>query len=252
MGKVAGKAAASGPPVKAVKGPLTRLEGVVDGVDTGRDAPAFRVALLVSVACNLVLGAVVCVLTGILVMLFPLKEKVPWLLTLHDAKDAVVEVQPVQMRSTAMLRAEEAWVRSYVLARESVVRDPQEMAERVRKPGQGDPGGFIARRSSPQVFESFLARQEDFIRQALARGVSREVTLEDPVENPGSGLWTVTLRVEERDRGRVLASSRWRVRIRVAFVGYEAQARSFSLQQDERWLAELFGFKVVQYDPAQI
>lgn len=231
------------------------LFGLINRFDTGQDVPVYRTALAVvggvaagSMMLNLVLGATIAVLV-------PNRQVELRLVTFSPAKDAVVEISTLTQRSPAWPKAEEAWVRQYIQVREGVLPDRELMTQRTQPPSPngGHPGGWLARRSTKQVYDAWKLRHEAFIRAALERGITRMIEIEDPVERPagpGSSVYTVTFRTTDTEQGVSAPSRRWRVTLRVGYAGQVKRQAEELVQSD--LVDEIFGFTVLSYEIAEI
>ncbi len=218
--------------------------------DSGQDVPVLAKALRVigvvamgSIGLNLVLG-------GVIASMMPLREVVPYFLEISPAVDATVRlVKASQTSELDWARAERAWVRQYVEVAESVVADGVVMAERVRPPGNGNRGGWLARRSTGPVYQAWRVRMEQFVKGALQRRLTRVVAIEEPIEQPAPGVYTISFRTHDSEAGREGPPQRWRVTLRVA---YAQQVELKDEPEKSSMVDEIFGFTVVGYEYAKL
>ena len=232
------------PPKDKGSSDLVAVERVWDHHDSGdgRDAVGWvartlAIGLCLSLAVNVVLGQAISRLT-------PLKEKVPYVLTVAPAMDAVVEATPLRRRTSSFAVQERAWVAQYVRIREGVVNDRTLMADRLR-PNDG----WVVRRSSKDVYEDFKRRNQKFVGQALDRGAQREVRIES-VTSVSPGLYYVDFLLKDVEKGQDLGQHPMRVLLRVGYP--ELVELNGTIIEGEGLLPAdsdiAFGFRVIQYD----
>lgn len=218
--------------------------------DSGQDVPVLAKALRVVGVVTMGSIGLNLVLVGVVVSLLPLREVVPYFLEISPAVDATVRlVKASQESELDWARAERAWARQYVEIAEGVVPDNAVMAERVRAPGPGNRGGWLARRSTGPVYQAWRTRMEQFVNGALQRRLTRVVTIEEPIERPAPGVYTISFRTHDSEAGREGLPQRWRVTLRVAY----AQRVELKHEPEKSSMVdEIFGFTVVGYEYARL
>lgn len=163
-------------------------DGVISAADAARTYPtghAYRaqaIALRIVTAIALLLAAGNVAQALAIAKLVPSLRLVPLFLTTEPEQRTVVRIQPAVRDGTIVEQLEHGWVREYVIKAESVVPDPRVMTP-VVQPGSG----WIARRSTTEVYAAYRAGNEQYIRQALGERISRTVELDDPVRLPQAG-----------------------------------------------------------------
>ncbi|WP_211111982.1 VirB8/TrbF family protein [Azospirillum aestuarii] len=223
---------------------LVAVERVWDKHDSGDGigvvgwvARLLGILLCLSMALNITLGQA-------LVRLTPLKEKIPYAITVAPAMDAVVEAAPLRRQTTSFAVTERAWVAQYVRIREGVVADEGLMKVRMRPTD-----GWVARRSTTEVYEGFRARNQKLVIQALARGAERAVKIES-INLASPGLYYVDFTVRDTEKGMELGTQSLRVLLRIGYP--ELVELDGTIVEGEGLLPQdsdlAFGFRVIQYD----
>lgn len=212
----------------------------VKGYPTGH---AYRsqaiVTRILAAALLLALSAVVALAIAVS-QLVPSLRLVPLFLSIEPEQKTVVRVQPAVQDATIIDQLEHGWVRQYVIKSERVVPDASQMLPIVQPVD-----GWIARRSSVDVYAGFRSRNERYIRQAIAETVAREVRLDDPIRLPQPGrVYQVDfVSIEKTAEGQEIARHQLRAVLTVEYRATEAslaELRSGSLESP-------LGFVVVSY-----
>ena len=147
-------------------------------------ARAFAIITAVSLCCNVILILAI-------IQVIPLFRVEPYLLSFQAKKEQIYNIMPYVSNLTENKSITEAFVRSYVLQRSTIVNDETEMEIRWL------PGGIVQEMSSTGVYEEFVSktanRALDLVRK---RGLKRDINILT-VNELGQGLWQVEY--ESRD-----------------------------------------------------
>lgn len=190
-------------------------------------ARAFAIITAISLCCNVVLLLAIA-------QVIPLFRVEPYLLSFQNKEEQVYNIIPYSEDLTTNKSVTEAFVRSYVLQRSTIINDETEMEIRWL------PGGIVQEMSSSAVYDEFINktanRALDLVRQ---RGLQREVNILT-VNELGQGLW----QVEYETRDMYPSSSApelnyWTASLRVAY-------RKKSVKFNDR-LNNPVGFTVIRY-----
>ena len=212
----------------------------VAGYSTGHAYRAQAVALRVVTGC-LLLSLSANVATGLaVVQLVPSLRLVPLFLSVEPEQRTVVRIEPAIRDGTIPGQLEHGWVREFVLKAESVVPDSRLMLSIVQPAS-----GWLARRSTPEVYGAFRTANERYIRDAIAEQVTRTVALDDPVRLPQPGrVYQVDYTaVETAADGRELSRRRLRAVLSVEYRATEASLSEYRAGNVENPL----GFTVTSY-----
>ena len=190
-------------------------------------ARAFAIIVAISLCCNVVLLLAIA-------QVIPLFRVEPYLLSFQSKEEQVYNIIPYKDDLSANKSITEAFVRSYVLQRSSIVNDLSEMEIRWM------PGGPIQEMSSSAVYEEFVSktakRAMDLVKQ---RGLERSVNIMT-VNELGQGLWQVEY--ETKDMYPSSSSpdvNYWTASLKVVY-------RQKSVKFNDR-LNNPIGFTVVRY-----
>ena len=190
-------------------------------------ARAFAIVVAISLCCNVVLLLAIA-------QVIPLFRVEPYLLSFQSKEEQVYNIIPYKDDLLANKSITEAFVRSYVLQRSSIVNDLSEMEIRWM------PGGPIQEMSSPVVYDEFVnktaKRAMELVRK---RGLERSVNIVT-VNELGQGLW----QVEYETKDMYPSSSTpdinyWTASLRVTY-------RQKSVKFNDR-LNNPIGFTVIRY-----
>lgn len=166
-------------------------------------ARAFAIVSGVALAANLAL------LLAIGNML-PLKRVEPYLLTFQNKDEQVVRIQPLAANLAASDIISEAMIRQYVLLRNTMVSDVEEMAFRW---GQDGPMRWM---SSERVYGDFSKTLRGWLDRIRIDGLTREVRIESVVRQ--QNLWVVYIQTRDMlPEAEEPAISRWKVQVRIRY-----------------------------------
>lgn len=166
-------------------------------------ARAFAIVSAVALCVNLVLLVTI-------LHLMPLKRVEPFLLTFQNRDEQVVKIRPLSKDMAAEDIISEAMIRQYVLLRNTMVSDVDEMSFRW---GSDGPLRWM---SSNQVYNQFSKTVKDWLARIKLEGLTREVRIESVVRNQDTWLVYIVTRdmLPEAEEPVV---SRWRIRMSIKY-----------------------------------
>lgn len=166
-------------------------------------ARAFAIVSAVALCVNLVLLLAI-------VHLMPLKRVEPFLLTFQSKDEQVVRIRPLSKDMAAEDIISEAMIRQYVLLRNTMVSDVDEMSFRW---GADGPLRWM---SSPQVYKQFSKTVKDWLSRIKLEGLTREVRIESVVRQ--QNIWLVYIVTRDMlPEAEEPAISRWRIRLSIKY-----------------------------------
>jgi len=191
-------------------------------------ARAFAIVSAVALCLNLVLLLAI-------MHLMPLKRVEPFLLTFQNRDEQVVKIRPLAKDLAAEDIISEAMIRQYVLLRNTMIADVDEMAFR------WGPDGPLRWMSSSQVYNQFSKTVKDWLARIKLEGLTREVRIESVVRN--QNIWLVYIVTRDMlPEAEEPAISRWRIRLSIKYFGQE--------QKEVKYINRLknpLGFAVDRY-----
>ena len=191
-------------------------------------ARAFAIVSAVALCLNLVLLLAIA-------HLMPLKRVEPFLLTFQNKDEQVVRIRPLSKDLAAEDIISEAMIRQYVLLRNTMIADVDEMAFRW---GADGPLRWM---SSSQVYNQFSKTVKDWLSRIKLEGLTREVRIESVVRN--QNIWLVYIVTRDMlPEAEEPAISRWRIRLSIKYFGQE--------QKEVKYINRLknpLGFAVDRY-----
>ena len=191
-------------------------------------ARAFAIVSAVALCVNLVLLLAI-------VHLMPLKRVEPFLLTFQNRDEQVVRIRPLAKDMAAADIISEAMIRQYVLLRNTMISDVDEMSFRW---GSDGPLRWM---SSPQVYNQFSKTVNDWLNRIKLEGLTREVRIESVVRNQDTWLVYIVTR-DMLPEAEEPAISRWRVKLSIKYFAKE--------QREVKYIDRLknpLGFAVDKY-----
>ncbi len=142
--------------------------------------------------------------------MMPLKRVEPYLLTFQNKEEQVVKIRPLSKNLAAEDVISEAMIRQYVLLRNTMVADVDEMAFRW---GQEGPIRWM---SSNAVYNQFAKTIKDWLSRIKLEGLTREVRIESVVRN--QNIWFVYIITRDMlPEAEEPAISRWRIKLAIRF-----------------------------------
>ena len=166
-------------------------------------ARAFAIVSGVALCANLILLLAIG-------NLLPLKRVEPYLLTFQSKDEQVVKVQPLSTNLAASDIITEALIRQYVLLRNTMVADVEEMSFRWGAEGP------VRWMSSDRVYNEFNKTLRDWLERIKIDGLTREVRIESVVRQ--QNLWVVYIQTRDMlPEAEEPALSRWKVQVMVRY-----------------------------------
>lgn len=166
-------------------------------------ARAFAIVSAVALCVNLVLLLAIA-------HLMPLKRVEPYLLTFQNKEEQVVRIRPLAKDMSAEDIISEAMIRQYVLLRNTMVSDVDEMSFRW---GADGPLRWM---SSSAVYNQFSKTVKDWLSRIKLEGLTREVRIESVVRN--QNIWLVYIVTRDMlPEAEEPAISRWRIRLAIKY-----------------------------------
>lgn len=193
-------------------------------------ARAFAIVFAVSLCCNMILAYVI-------MAAIPLYRVEPYLFSFADKEEQIYTIEPVK-KIYEYKYLTEIFVREYVLLRNTVVNDVDEMERRWGK------GSTVQEMSSAGVYNDFRKKMaEDTIEKIRQYNITRNIKIVSVTEvggAKGQTWWQVEFRVEDMAPGyETPRLSVWVASVRIM---YRAKKVKFS----ER-LKNPLGFTVTDY-----
>ena len=166
-------------------------------------ARAFAIVSAVALCVNLVLLLAI-------VHMMPLKRVEPFLLTFQNKDEQVVKIRPLARDMAAEDIISEAMIRQYVLLRNTMISDVDEMSFR------WGPDGPLRWMSSAQIYNQFAKTVKDWLSRIKLEGLTREVRIESVVRN--QNIWLVYIVTRDMlPEAEEPAISRWRIRLSIKY-----------------------------------
>lgn len=166
-------------------------------------ARAFAIVSAVALCVNLVLLLAIG-------HMMPLKRVEPFLLTFQSRDEQVVKIRPLAKDMAAEDIISEAMIRQYVLLRNTMVSDVEEMSFR------WGPDGPLRWMSSAQVYNQFTKTVKDWLSRIKLEGLTREVRIESVVRN--QNIWLIYIVTRDMlPEAEEPAISRWRIKVSIKY-----------------------------------
>lgn len=191
-------------------------------------ARAFAIVSAVALCVNLVLLVAI-------MHLMPLRRVEPFLLTFQNKEEQVVKIRPLSKDLAAEDIISEAMIRQYVLLRNTMISDVDEMAFRW---GSDGPLRWM---SSNQVYNQFSKTVKDWLARIKLEGLTREVRIESVVRNQNTWLVYIVTR-DMLPEAEEPVISRWRIRMSIKYFSQD--------QKEVKYINRLknpLGFAVDRY-----
>ena len=181
--------------------------------------------------------------------LAPMVTVEPFLIINQDSSEEIVREEPITFDMSSKDKLMETFIRQYIIIRNTVINDPQEMRSRWM------PGSMMHLLSAPDVFLSFYMTAEsrwvDMFKQALVREV--EIISIGRQGGPRSPVWKVDFKTydlyDEQGKSQAQKEATLRVRYWTASVtAYFMRDRIFM----GRRLINPLGFTVTRYSQTEV
>ncbi len=180
-------------------------------VDALRERRYLWTARAFAIVSGVALAANFALLLAIGNML-PLKRVEPYLLTFQNKEDQVVRIRPLSADLAASDIISEAMIRQYVLLRNTMTSDVDEMSFRW---GTEGPMRWM---SSDRVYADFNKTRQDWLNRIKIDGLTREVRIESVVRQ--QNLWIVYIQTRDMlPEAEEPAISRWKVQVKIRYFG---------------------------------
>ncbi|MCK5296632.1 MAG: type IV secretion system protein [Alphaproteobacteria bacterium] len=191
-------------------------------------ARIFAVIAAVSVCGNILL-----ILT--LFQLVPLVRVEPFLLSFQNKSEQVVTIEPIIKDMASTKKVTETLIRQYILLRNTMVGDVEEMNRRWGVSGQ------VRWMSGDAVYAAFIKTSQRAIQKIQQDGFTREINIRTVIRHGSSSRWQVEF--DTRDMLPQLEEPsvhRWVATLRI---GYKEQRVIFANR-----LKNPLGFQILEYD----
>jgi len=180
-------------------------------VDALRERRYLWTARAFAIVSGVALAANFALLLAIGNML-PLKRVEPYLLTFQNKEEQVVKIRPLSADLGASDIISEAMIRQYVLLRNTMTSDVEEMTFRW---GTDGPMRWM---SSDRVYGEFNKTRQDWLNRIKIDGLTREVRIESVVRQ--QNLWIVYIQTRDMlPEAEEPAISRWKVQVKIRYFG---------------------------------
>ena len=192
-----------------------------------------------STICAVVLGLVVIALVCLIIVLFPLKEVRPMLVTLKEKGEQVVRIEPITRNEKATTLLMETLSRQYVTLRETI--DLQTEDVRWKQ---------LSLMTGPQLNDEFMSlmkpeNQDSPFKKRLDDNVTREVEILSSTSLAPSApnIFQVEWISRDRHKGQVIGQGHWISTLTVSLEPHEVSL-------EDQYINPI-GFNVTHYTLAQ-
>lgn len=192
-----------------------------------------------STICAVVLGLVVIALVCLIIVLFPLKEVRPMLVTLKEKGEQVVRIEPITRNEKATTLLMETLSRQYVTLRETI--DLQTEDVRWKQ---------LSLMTGPQLNDEFMSlmkpeNQDSPFKKRLDDNVTREVEILSSTSLAPSApnIFQVEWISRDRHKGQVIGQGHWISTLTVSLEPHEVSL-------EDQYINPI-GFTVTHYTLAQ-
>ena len=168
----------------------------------------------------------------------------PLLLIKQSDSDSMVRYEAISTKMPSIRQFTEMFIKQYVIMRNTVINDEQEMRTR------WGPGGIVHSLSMPAVYANFVGMNAESIDKMFDDGYSSEVQIDEMEKEETSPAWSVIFTVYNlsKDRSRngslTLKTQRYKASITPKFI---PERRMFRAR-----LINPLGFTVIKYNQSEI
>jgi len=169
----------------------------------------------------------------------------PLLITNQNDSTNMLRYEPITNKMPSLKQLNEMFIRQYIIMRNTVINDAQEMRTR------WGPGGIVHYLSAPQVYKEFVGKNINAVHRMFDNGYSSEVRIDEMYkESQSSPAWTVRFTVFHLSRSRgeggalTLKTQRYKASITPKFVEARRVIRAR--------LINPLGFTVLKYSQSEI
>lgn len=226
-------------------GPDIRFISEVGKADKSAKEVYFRwLSRLVILCAAVSLGFFLCA-SLVIFRLAPEIIVEPLLLIKQSDSQSMVRYEPITPKMPSLRQFTEMFIRQYVIMRNTVINDEQEMRTR------WGPGGIVNFLSAPDVYADFVGRNAASVDKMFDNGYSSEVRINQlgkESENDPAWFAVFTIYNLSKDRGKngalTLKTQRYRASITPKFIPERSIYRTR--------LINPLGFTVVKYNQSEI
>lgn len=170
----------------------------------------------------------------------------PLLIIRQNDSDSMVRYEPIDKKMPSLKQFTEMYIKQYVIMRNTVINDLQEMQTRWGY------GGIVQYMSAPDVYADFVGKNADSVDEMFDNGYSSEVRIDSISREGGenSPAWSVEFTVFNLSKGRkkggelTLKTQRYKVSITPRFIPERQLVRPR--------LINPLGFTVLKYNQSEI
>ncbi|MBQ7633182.1 MAG: type IV secretion system protein [Alphaproteobacteria bacterium] len=169
----------------------------------------------------------------------------PLLIINQKDSETTVRYEPIDKKMSSEKQLTEMYVRQYIIMRNTVINDEQEMRTR------WGPGGIVQYMSAPDVYKEFVGMNAASIEKMFDNGYSSEVYIDKiGKESENSPVWSVKFTVYNLSRARNDTGA-----LTLKSVRYNASVTPVYLEERRLLKARLLnpiGFTVIKYSQSEI
>ena len=168
----------------------------------------------------------------------------PLLITMQDDSDTMVRYEPIDEKMPSLQQLTEMFIKQYVIVRNTVINDFQEMRTR------WGPGGIVQYLSTSDVYTDFVGQNMNSVDKMFDNDYSSEVRIDEINREGSSNVWSVVFTVYNLSKGRgssgalTLKTKRYKASITPRFIPERSIYRAR--------LINPLGFTVVKYNQSEI
>ena len=169
----------------------------------------------------------------------------PLLIIRQSDSQSMVRYEPITVKMPSIRQLTEMFIKQYVIMRNTVVNDEDEMRTR------WGPGGIVYCLSAPDVYRDFVGANINSVNKMFDPGYSSEVKIDNLKKEGESGsVWIVEFTIFNLSKARgkdgslVLKTKRYRVSITPKFIPERQLYRAR--------LINPLGFTVMKYNQSEI
>ena len=192
-----------------------------------------------STICAVVLGLTVIALICLIIVLFPLKEVQPMLVTLKDKGEQVVRIEPLERNEKAQILLMETLSRQYVSLRETIDLQTEEVRWK-----------HLSLMTGSQLNEEFMSlmkpeNQDSPFKKRQEEQVTREIQILSSTSLAPSApnIFQVEWISRDRHKGQIIGQGHWISTLTVSLEPHEVSL-------EDQYINPI-GFTVTHYTLAQ-
>ena len=168
----------------------------------------------------------------------------PLLLIRQNDSESMVRYEPITTKMPSIRQLTEMFIKQYVIMRNTVINDEQEMRTR------WGPGGIVHYLSMPDVYADFVGMNAESVDKMFDDGYSSEVQINELEKEETSPAWSVKFTVYNLSKDRsnsgslTLKTQRYKASITPKFIPERRMYRAR--------LINPLGFTVIKYNQSEI